>query len=132
MCVLRLCTFPSRLMAEITRNRNGHTRNLTPRNTTRDPFVNKYIHIRELIFLLIRDVSLERLCSNSLIASATTTSRNLTPAPGVVKLHHIKLFPQCDKHLFFSVPGVRNHLPHVMRMLSVTNFQNGGQVKEGN
>ena len=40
MCVLRLCTFPSRLMAEITRNRNGHTRNLTPRNTTRDPFVN--------------------------------------------------------------------------------------------
>ena len=45
---------------------------------------------------------------------------------------HIKLFPQCDEHLFFSVPGVRNHLPHVMRMLSVTNFQNGVQVKEGN
>ena len=22
---------------------------------------------------------------------------------------HIKLFPQCDEHLFFSVPGVRNH-----------------------
>ena len=45
---------------------------------------------------------------------------------------HIKLFPQCDEHLFFSVPGIRNHLPHVMRMLSVMNFQNGGQVKEGN
>ena len=45
---------------------------------------------------------------------------------------HIKLFPQCDEHLFSSVPGVRNHLPHIMRMLSVTNFQNGGQVKEGN
>ena len=26
MCVLKLYTFPSRLMAEITRNRNGHTR----------------------------------------------------------------------------------------------------------
>ena len=22
---------------------------------------------------------------------------------------HIKLFPQCDEHLFFSVPGARNH-----------------------
>ena len=22
---------------------------------------------------------------------------------------HIKLFPQCDEHLFFSVTGVRNH-----------------------
>ena len=26
--VLKLCTFPSRLMAEITRNRNGHTRSV--------------------------------------------------------------------------------------------------------
>ena len=24
-------------------------------------------------------------------------------------LNRIKLFPQCDKHLFFSAPGVRNH-----------------------
>ena len=24
-------------------------------------------------------------------------------------LRHIKLFPQCDEHLFFSIPGVRNH-----------------------
>ena len=23
--------------------------------------------------------------------------------------HHIKLFPQRDEHLFFSVPGVRDH-----------------------
>ena len=28
MCVLKLCTFPSRLTAEITRNRNGHTRSV--------------------------------------------------------------------------------------------------------
>ena len=28
MYVLKLCTFPSRLMAEITRNRNGHTRSV--------------------------------------------------------------------------------------------------------
>ena len=27
-CVLKLCTFPSRLMAEITRKRNGHTRSV--------------------------------------------------------------------------------------------------------
>ena len=27
----------------------------------------------------------------------------------VLKMNHIKLFPQCDEHLFFSVPGVRNH-----------------------
>ena len=25
------------------------------------------------------------------------------------QFEHIKLFPQCDEHLFFSVPGVRNH-----------------------
>ena len=105
-CVWKLCTFPSRLMAEITRNCNGHTksvkcshfeifsvvnrpyfklflityqvngssRNLTPRNTTRDTFMNKYIRIRELIFRLSRDVSIGCLCSNSLIGSATTAS----------------------------------------------------------
>ena len=33
------------------------------------------------------------------------------------KIIHIKLFPQRDAHLFFSVPGVRDH---------------GGQAKEGN
>ena len=107
-------------MAEITRNRNGHTRSVkcshfrifsvvnrpylvsqtipynvlsqrflakpTPRNTTRDAFMNKYICVRELIFRLFRDVNLRRLCSNSLIASATTTSRNLTPAPRGCKI----------------------------------------------
>ena len=112
-------------MAEITRNRNGHTRSVncshfriftvvnrpylvsqtipynvlsqrflakpTARNTTRDAFMNKYICVRELIFRLFRDVNLRRLCSNSLIASATTTSRNLTPAPRVVRLH-VKAF----------------------------------------
>ena len=28
MYVLKLCTFPNRLMAEVTRNRNGHTRSV--------------------------------------------------------------------------------------------------------
>ena len=51
---------------------------------------------------------------------------------GGLVFKHIKLFTQCDEHLFFSIPGVRNHWPHAMRMLSVTNFQNGGQAKEGN
>ena len=53
-------------------------------NTTRDALMNKYVC--ELIFRLIQDVSLGRLCSNSLIASATTTSRNLTPAPWGCKI----------------------------------------------
>ena len=26
-----------------------------------------------------------------------------------VSINHIKLFPQRDEHLFFSVPGVRDH-----------------------
>ena len=124
MYVLKLCTFPSRLMAEITRNRNGHTRSVkcshfgifsvvnrpyfvsqtipynvevydSSRNTTRDAFMNNYIHVRELIFRLSRDVSLGRLCSNSLIASATTTSRNLTPAPWGCKI-------ACKRVLFFD------------------------------
>ena len=118
MYVLKLCTFPSRLMAEITRNRNGHPRSVkcshfgifsvinqrikstVPRETkhrviTRDAFMNKYICVRELIFRLFRDVSLGRLCSNSLIASATTTSRNLTPAPRGCKI-------ACKRVLFFD------------------------------
>ena len=44
--------------------------------------MNKYMCVRELIFRLFRDVSLGRLCSNSLIASATTPLH-----PGVVRLH---------------------------------------------
>ena len=124
MYVLKLCTFPSRLMAEITRNRNGHTGSAkcshfgifsvvnrpyfvsqtipynvevydSSRNTTRDAFINNYIHVRELIFRLSRDVSLGRLCSNSPIASATTTSRNLTLAPRGCKI-------ACKSVLFFD------------------------------
>ena len=41
------------------------------------------------------DVSLGRLCSNSLIANATTTSRNLTPAPRGCKI-------ACKRVLFFD------------------------------
>ena len=44
--------------------------------------MNKYLCVRELIFLLFQDVSLGRLCSNSLIASKTTPQH-----PGVVRLH---------------------------------------------
>ena len=58
----------------ITYQVNGSSRNLTPRNTTRDTFMNKYIRIRELIFRLSRDLSMGCLCSNSLIGSATTAS----------------------------------------------------------
>ena len=53
----------------------------------RDAFMNKYICVRELIFRLFRDMSLGRLCSKSLIASATTTLRNLTPAPRGGKMY---------------------------------------------
>ena len=56
---------------------NGFSRNLTPRNTTRGAFMNKYICVRELNFRLSRNVSLGRLCPKSLIASAATTSRGL-------------------------------------------------------
>ena len=27
----------------------------------------------------------------------------------IINVKHIKLFAQCDEHLFFSVPGVHNH-----------------------
>ena len=155
MHVLKLCTFPSRLTAEITRNRNGHTRSVkcshfgifsvvnrpyfvsqtipynvevydSSRNTTRDAFMNNYIHVRELIFRLSRDVSLGRLCSNSLIASATTTSRNLTSAPRGCKIACFRIFRLGGlPHL----PGVP-HL-HVNRPLQMSkfleNFDNGFQ-----
>ena len=63
-------------------------------------------------------MSLGRLCWNSLIASATTTSRNLTPAPRGCKI-------ACERVLFFrlqlgglpQLPGVP-HL-HVNRPLKV-------------
>ena len=55
----------------------------------------KYVRVRELIFRLSRDVSLGRLCSNVLIASATKTSRNLTLAPRGCKI-------VCKRVLFFD------------------------------
>ena len=67
--------------------------------------MNKYMCVRELIFRLFRDVSLGRLCSNSLIASAPTTSRNLTPAPRGFKI-------ACKRVLFFRPRlGGLPHLP---------------------
>ena len=56
--------------------------------------MNKYICVWELIFRLFRDMNLGRLCSNSLIASATKTSRNLTTAPRGFKI--------ACKHVYFS------------------------------
>ena len=69
--------------------------------------MNEYICTRELIFYLSRDVSLGRLCSNSLISSATTTSRNLTSATRGCKI--------VCKRVFFFWPrlGVLPHLPGV-------------------
>ena len=60
----------------------------------REAFINKYICVGELISHVSRDVSLGHLCSNSLIANATTTSRNLTPAPWGYKIvcKHILIF----------------------------------------
>ena len=66
-----------------------------------DTFVNKYI---------IQDVSLGRLCLNSLIASATTTSRNPTLAPRGCKIacKHVLIFrPQLGR--LPNLPGV----PHL-------------------
>ena len=109
MYVLKLCTFPGGLMAEITRNRNGHTRNVkcshfrissvvnrpyldsqtityyvlshrilanqTPRNLTRDAFMNKYVCVPELIVRLFRDVSLGRLCSDLTFLGSPTSMK---------------------------------------------------------
>ena len=61
--------------------------------------MNKYICTRELIFYLSRDVSLGFLCSNSLISSATPTSRNLTSAPRGCKI--------VCKRFFFSSTTAR-------------------------
>ena len=73
---------------------NSSSRNQTPRNTTRDAFMKKYICVRESIFRLFREVSLGHLCWNSLIVCAATTSRNLTPAPRYCKT-------ACKRALFF-------------------------------
>ena len=58
----------------------------------RDAFMNKYICVREFIFRLFRDVSLGRPCSNSLVASATTTLRNLTLAPRGYEIARKRVF----------------------------------------
>ena len=69
--------------------------------------MNKYICARELIFHLSRDESLGRLCSKSLISSATTTARNLTSAPRGCKI--------VFRRVFFFRPrlGGLPHLPWV-------------------
>ena len=130
-------TFPNRLIAEITRNRNGHTRSvncthfgilsvidrpyfklflitykvnsssrhLTLRNTTRDAFMDKYIRVRESIFLNL----FRRLCSNSLITSATTTSRNISPTPWGCKI--------VWKRVLFFPPPCKQALKATCRVL---------------
>ena len=74
--------------------------------------MDKYIQVQELIFHLSRDVSLGRLGSNFLIASATTTSINLIPAPRGCK--HVLFFDTRLGRLPY-LPGVP-HL-HVKRPL---------------
>ena len=76
--------------------------------------MNKYICVRELIFRLFQDVSLGRLRSNSLIASATTTSRNLTLVPRGCKIACKRVFRPRLGGLPY-LPGVP-HL-HVKRPL---------------
>ena len=143
MHVLKLCTFPSRLTAEITRNRNGHTRSVKCSHfgifgAVNRPYLAEYrvtqsvtlswinTCVRELIFRILRDVSLGHLRSNSLTASATTTSRNLTSAPRGCKIACFRIFRLGGlPHL----PGVP-HL-HVNRPLQMSkfleNFDNGFQ-----
>ena len=69
--------------------------------------MDKYIWVQELIFHLSRDVSLGRLSPNFLMASATTTLMNLTPAPQGRKI--------VCKHVLFFRPrlGGLPHLPGV-------------------
>ena len=67
--------------------------------------MNKYIHVRELIFRLSRDVNLGRQSSNPLIASAATTSRNLTPAPRGCKI--------ARKHVLFFDHGEAGYLTYL-------------------
>ena len=81
------------------------SRNITPRYTTRDAFMDEYIRVQELIFHLSRDVSLGRLCSNFLMASATTTSINLTPAPRGCKI--------VCKHVLFLDHGWAGYLTYL-------------------
>ena len=67
--------------------------------------MNKYICVRELIFRLFRDVSLGHLCANSLVARATTTSKNLTLAPWGCKI--------ACKRVFFFDHGKAGYLTYL-------------------
>ena len=88
--------------------------------------MNKYIHVRELIFRLSRDVSLGRQCSNSLIASATTTSRNLTPAPRGCKIAFKRVLflttarwvtsPTWGSHLHVNRPNEDHKLREIVQI----------------
>ena len=49
--------------------------------------MNKYICVRELILCLFRDVSLGRLCSNSLVQVQQQPQETSPQHPGVVRLH---------------------------------------------
>ena len=78
--------------------------------------MNKYLRVRELIFRLSRDVSLGHPCSKSLITSATTTSRNLTPASGVVRLCVNVFF------LFFFFLTTARRVPHQLMCQLLSTF----------
>ena len=91
--------------------------------------MNKYICVRELIFRRFRDVSLGRLCSNSLISSAATTSRNLTPAPRGCKIACKRVF------IFRPRLGGLPHLPgiphlHVNGSYSRDSFRQRGPKRK--
>ena len=85
--------------------------------------MDKYMWFQELIFHFSRDVSLGRLCSNFLMASATTTLINLTPAPRVRKI--------VCKHVLFFDHGWAGYLTYLgsptrqKNMRSLLIFRNG-------
>ena len=78
--------------------------------------MNKYLRVRELIFRLSRDLSLGNPCSKSLITSATTTSRNLTPASGVVRLCVNVFF------FFFFFLTTARRVPHQLMCQLLSTF----------
>ena len=71
-------------------------------------------------------MGLERLCSNSLIASATTTSRNLTPAPRGCKIarKRVLVFDHSEAgyltYLGSSAPDSNIMVPHSNIMVPET------------
>ena len=80
--------------------------------------MDKYIRVQELIFHLSGDVSFGRLCPNFLMASATTTLMNLTPAPRGRKT-------VCKHVLFFDHgwPGYLTYLGSPNSMLAGPQLQ---------